>query len=873
MRSSKLALLATASLVVISCADTDTEISTRSANPAEESPVSDKEVAGSQLAETAAKPASSPCGRSATSPGGIDLCSVWEFGPGGGGRMEGPAIYPFNRNILFLGSDMRTFARSPNQGRSWSMLDARMISTIKARFKSPYAFGPKQNDHIYVTTLHGLFKSSDIGFTWSKVEGSWMNAGVSAGPDIIAAGPTWSGLIVAGFDADKSGGQAQLYKTFNANEKPTWQKLSVPAECSIFRRVLFPSPGKFESWQMMVACKEGIFFHDGGGLERGPKSTHKNHWTKLSHGLPIQDIIDADFGVGADGRTQLFVLTQCGEPGCSPVYISRNLGLSWERSGVTGFGIEANAPLSYLRDYQQIAVGRQKNGKLQVYVTQTETSVRLTHGRATPKPDDEGSGQIYVSKDEGRTWQPTLFRHPDQRPIAAKSNGEPATFGYNMVHKGWRTIGEWGYRHGPDGIAILRDDPDIVFIGDLISNNGGRTWLSTDSRGFLPSEPGTKLQVPRVGFPVMGAVDYFFHPTKPDVHIIAMEDFGGWRTINSNRSWENTTQHDGVGYSDKNGPRNPIAYDYDPRTDRVWLAGSEGHNLPHWSEIGAAFTNNPNRKPYSGFVGYSEDNGESWIQVGSQKQEEGGLPYGPASSVVVDRSVATQTRIGVALLKHGYFWSEDDGKTWLKESANLENSGLYRDGFPYKLGIDPHGRYYALNIVRPAGFSFSGGNLFIMDYGNKTWQSGSASWRAVGQRTDIPYPVNVTFHPKDKKVIYLSAFSTPTGLHKAPVVGGLWRTKDEGATWARAGGESMRRSVFDVTIHPTNHFCMVASVLDSGLHVSFDGGENWKLVKNFPPNHPYKLRWDLRPNQANRLVVTSFGQGLWNLSIPCVQAR
>ncbi len=792
------------------------------------------------------------------------ISQVWQFGPGGGGRSEGPAIYPFHPDpqfdyktpytpqLLFNGSDMGTIFRSENGGRSWILIDSRQVSHIKARYRSGFSFGPTRADAIYVTTRRGLMKSHDLGISWQKVEGPWAALGYQEGPDFISLGRTKSGFLVAGYKTDEEmKTTVKLYKSFTANApKPTWTEMPVPAGC--LTPLNFASPGhtNHESWVMALGCREGIFLSKDGGA----------NWTPQKQGLPAAPIVDFTFGKPNDRTSILFALTECAPPTCaSPLFYALNLsideGVVWKQSGSVGLGSEH--PSSKFRKYAQIALSPATPSV--VYLTLHETHVDVI-GRDNIGPHDEGRGQVFVSRDTGKTWKPIFHRHPDHPEFSLAGK------------QGWRSVGGWGWRLGPDGIAIHPAYPEIVFVSDMISYDFGATWSPTDTQPYLPAVQGNP-QVPRGGFPIMGYSDFLFVPNSPagtDVQILAATDFGGWRTVNGAASWEFTPHHGEVDYdrAGKDGSNNVYSVAVERgRRSRIWAAGAWGHNVPTWSQLV------PGYKKFPSHLGYSDDFGATWTKVVLPET------IGAVTSVYVDETVRNaqgNPAVRAAILNKGYYVSMDDGATWAKEE-------IVQSGMSYKLGRDHRGRRYVLSTVRP-NREYSPGDLLVQVPSKKDPKK--LEWVKKGDTTEIPYPINVTFVPaspaqKQPDSIYLAAYSTaeyepvPNQTTKPQKLGGVFRSDDDGASWRRLGGAELTAPVYDVTVHPKNRKCVVASVQGKGLYLSVNEGQTWSRVESFPPSFPWRLKWDTRPPTKERpwlsdhLVVTTFGQGLWSLLLTC----
>jgi len=117
---------------------------------------------------------------------------------------------------------------------------------------------------------------------------------------------------------------------------------------------------------------------------------------------------------------------------------------------------------------------------------------------------------------------------------------------------------------------------------------------------------------------------------------------------------------------------------------------------------------------------------------------------------------------------------------------------------------------------------------------SRTYDPGTGTWEIVGP---TPAPSNgttqingngrltcITFHPTDPNTIFVGAPS-----------GGVWKTTDNGATWAEFSGGLTRLGVSSIVIHPTIPTTMYIATGDRdsydapgyGVWKSVDGGNNW----------------------------------------------
>ena len=152
---------------------------------------------------------------------------------------------------------------------------------------------------------------------------------------------------------------------------------------------------------------------------------------------------------------------------------------------------------------------------------------------------------------------------------------------------------------------------------------------------------------------------------------------------------------------------------------------------------------------------------------------------------------------------------------------------------------------------------------------SRTYASGTGTWQIVGP---VPLPANgtgqlngsgrlncITFHPTDANTIFVGAPS-----------GGVWKTTDNGATWAEFSDGLTRLGVSDIKIDPNTPTTMYIATGDRdggdapgyGVWRSTDGGISWHSRNNGMGNRTvYEILMD--PNNSNILIASTSGSRVY----------
>jgi len=250
----------------------------------------------------------------------------------------------------------------------------------------------------------------------------------------------------------------------------------------------------------------------------------------------------------------------------------------------------------------------------------------------------------------------------------------------------------------------------------------------------------------------------------------------------------------------------------------------------------------------SGGVWKSTDGGVNWAPIFDDMpaQSIGAIAIAPSDPDVVwvgtgEAWVRSNVSIG-----NGVYKSTDAGRTWT-------HMGLDATGRIGRVVIDPRDP----NIVHVAAIGHAYGpqrerGVFRTTDGGKTWEQ----TLFIDENTGV---FEIAMNPENPRILFAGAW--PLVIHtwgrdSGGPNGGIWRSKDAGATWEKLEGHGLPGpplGKIGLAIAQSNPD-VVYALIETGapnrgvLWRSSDGGDNWTLVS-------YDRLLNERPHYASRVMV------------------
>jgi photosystem II stability/assembly factor-like uncharacterized protein len=497
------------------------------------------------------------------------------------------------------------------------------------------------------------------------------------------------------------------------------------------------------------------------------------------------------------------------------------------------------------------------------------------------------AGELFVSEDEGRSWQlrsPALGQQTGKfgAVAAASGNGRVAYVGfrglklgespeelYNGIAKtvdagrswsivfrestrpaanldaSWiedRAIGSGTdaskniFFDAPYSLGVAPRNPRICYATDLFRTyrtlNGGKTWTQVNSVRTADQHWTTR------GLDVTTNYGVQFDPFDSSHVFIDYTDIGGFHSHDGGKSWESAT----TGVPD--AWRNTTYWlAFDPEVKGLmWGAFSGTHDLPRpkmWRQDDAL-------NSYRGGIGVSTDGGRHWIPSNTGMRETA------FTHVLLDPTTpAGQRTLYACGFGAGVYKSTDNGNTW-----QLKNQGISETNpFAWRMVRGHDGALYLILARANEGrYGMTGGSGALYKS-----VDGAEHWTKMKLPEGVNGPNGLALDPRDNRRIYLAAWGQErTG--GVDLGGGVWLSTDGGESWRAIFSKSQH--VYDVTIDPKAPDTLYICGFDAAAYRSTDAGLHWARIRGY--NFKWGHRVVMDPNDASKIYITTYGGSVWH---------
>ena len=607
---------------------------------------------------------------------------------------------------------------------------------------------------------------------------------------------------------------------------------------------------------------------DTGGVLRSPD--HGETWYPVNRGLydyPINDL-----AVDPADPTTLYAATPGG------IYKSQDSGDTWT---LLRNGFPAKDKHAYSAPIASLAIDPADPDVLYA-----------GSGRLFKRTASQGTGDVWKSTDGGASWARFNLGHPQAVVYALAVDPTESRRVYAATDQGFFLSADaaqnWSQIDARDsrGLALGRDPltgrtvlyRTVWQEGVLKSADGGRTWSPT------AQPPCSVCDYRRIAI----------HPTDPDTLVIgdyganARDGGGVFMTTDGGLTWRKLDRFGDLGWRHSPSP----------------LARGLGLNPYRPDELFIS----------SMMVAYRQQGESAWDQIVTRRvSRRGGVStrwpgrwasrLGNNNTVVNTKPVFHPTQHDTYLLGMSdlYIWrTDDDGRSW----QNIQTPG---ENDVRSLMADPNDPTFRTWFAGDSPQDCCGGALFKTTDGGRSWQQAQGlPDNRVWQVAVVPGDPSLVYAATQDNGLYRSTnggadFEPRSGQGAASLPldrlygvlldpadpdtlyvpvwrdegGGLFRSTDGGATWARLG--AMQRCTA-VAISPVDGTLYAGCTTQ--LLASSDGGRSWVVLfgEGRHPAHPDQP-WagyinDIAPHPADPRTLCfvvkddtyhdqSSGYGLW----------
>ena len=229
---------------------------------------------------------------------------------------------------------------------------------------------------------------------------------------------------------------------------------------------------------------------------------------------------------------------------------------------------------------------------------------------------------------------------------------------------------------------------------------------------------------------------------------------------------------------------------------------------------------------------------DGYFNVGSI----GDIKVAPSDSNVIWVGTGSGCPRGNISTGDGIYRSTDGGKTW----THVWNEGFVQVPEMVVDPVDPDHLYAAV-----LGSIYGPGPV----RGIYETTDGGQSWEQILFVSDDTGFNDIEMDPSNPRILFASAWTVyrkPWSIHSGSAEGGIFRSKDGGATWDKLEGGLPAGMVgkIDVTVSPPNPervWALIEAPNDrGGVYRSENGGDSWQRVNRQPQSATARLV--LRPH-------------------------
>ena len=195
------------------------------------------------------------------------------IGPGGGSDLQSIAVNPVNPDIVYVGGDIEGIFKSTDGGSSWTNINSNLAGnswTADVYWTNDIEFDLSDDTYstLFLCTAVALFKTTNAGLSWQKV----FPSQITSEDDLVSVyslgqNPNNTNELFAGTEGKG------LFKSSDYGS--TWQKLNVP----ISDEAIIYCTSVAENGNVFLGSTEGVYCSTDGGSSWTAKNNGLPHTT------------------------------------------------------------------------------------------------------------------------------------------------------------------------------------------------------------------------------------------------------------------------------------------------------------------------------------------------------------------------------------------------------------------------------------------------------------------------------------------------------------------------------------------------------------------------------------------------------------------
>jgi photosystem II stability/assembly factor-like uncharacterized protein len=356
------------------------------------------------------------------------------------------------------------------------------------------------------------------------------------------------------------------------------------------------------------------------------------------------------------------------------------------------------------------------------------------------------------------------------------------------------------------GYGVMHPD-----VHDLVFGESGVRYAGTDG-GVYVNAAGTNVFNLSVNLPATQFYHVNFNPLQPDLYYAGAQDNGTSRgsALNLN-NWEQFSGADG------------FKTQFHPNIPTTLWAETQNGNIYRSFDNGTNFTG-------------------SGTCLGTTDRCNWDMPY------LISKHPSPYYLYAGTYRVYKQPWNESN---WTAISPDLTDGSIFGD------------RFHSISTLDESPITAQKILVGTTD-GNVWYSNANNTWVNISSGLPDRYVTSVKHSPSNNSRFFV----THSGWRANEKIPHVHRSNNNGNTWINISGNLPNLPVNDLLILPNHQDSILFCATDGGVYFTKNSGIYWERIGG---NLPYIPSFDLELNTvANKLVVATFGRGVWSFPIDSI---